>query len=763
MSTNKSIFGDVIVIGGGLAGVCAAIAAAREMKRNNQSSSVILIHDRPVLGGVSSSEIRVPPIGAGRNPWGFETGIISELMYEERKRNHNRWEMGTANSIWDIILWEKVKAESNLLLLLNTSVRKVTTKIIDQKKIVESISAVQLGNEHEYHISGKIFIDCSGDSVVGFESGAEIISGREAKTSYQESLALDVADDACMGSTLLFQAKDMGKPCPFIAPDYAVKYHDEKSLFYRPHSNFKNGYYWIEVGVPFKTIDQNEEIRDELIKHVLGVWDHLKNHCTNFGKEIENWALDWVGMIPGKRGSRRLKGDYVLNENDLRAMKLFDDRVGFGGHFFDLHTIGGILANDKPGNPVDIDPDLWDRCRLKPYPIPFSTLYSRNIDNLMMAGRNISTSHIANGSTRVMLTNALLGQAVGVASSICVSKNMSPRQVRNFEIQDLQQKLLRQGSTLHGIKNLDNQDQAKTAVITASNQLPLNLNPIENETSQWQTYRHSFENNLGCVIPISESEIKEISLWIESEEENATEMTISLFYLDCLWSIQNQNEKVFSVSKKILNHKQGYFTFECNAQVKPNKFYFLTVSCHSKKIFWRFRRNHPTGVFSVFQSPTSGFWKYLRHQRVEGFETFCLKISPTQYPFQPQNLVSGETRPFHFTNIYRASHDDRNHTWVKLDWQNKITMNEVIITFDTDLSLTNETMPEFYSSPQCVKDYSIEIFGDNGNLEHKVTIFDNYQRQRIHQLPNIKGKTLKLTVLKTNGGKEFGIYEIRVY
>lgn len=764
MAVQKSVSYDIVIIGGGLAGVCAAIAAIRELRQlKTDNARVVLINDRPVLGGVSSSEIRVPPIGAGRNPWGYEMGIISELLYEERSRNHNRWEMGTANSIWDIILWEKVKAEKNLDLFLNTTVRRVSTEVINGKKIVKNVTAFQLGNEMEYTFSGKQFIDCSGDSTVAFEAGAELITGREAKDQFKESLAIDQADDACMGSSLLFQAKNMGRPCPFKAPEYAAKYHTEKSLYFRPHQNFRNGYYWIEVGVPFKTIDQNEEIRDELIKHVLGVWDHLKNHCTLFGKEVENWALDWVGMIPGKRGSRRIVGDTIVTEHDLRAMRLFDDRVAFGGHFFDLHTIGGILANDKPGNPVDTDPDLWDRCRLKPYPLPLSALYSKNIDNLYMAGRNISTSHIANGSTRVMLTNALLGQAVGTAAAMSVVYSLSPRDIRNKKIEQVQQSLLRQGCTLHGIKNQDQNDLALQANVSASSECSLQLEPIENEYPNWLTYRHKMEFALGSVVPISSSKIEEIELWLESEDASDCEVSLSLFALEHIWDIQSEKNYIAKVTQKVKAGTKGFVSFKLNQTVEPNRFYFITTDPTKSNIFWRFRRNHPTGVFSVFQSPTSGFWKYLRHQRVEGFETFCLKISPVQYPFQPANVISGETRPFYNSNIWVSENIHKNPQSLKLTWPTEVKISQIELTFDTDLSLTNETMPEFYVSPLCVKNYEIYCIDKSNKPVRVISIEGNYQRKRIHTIEPIATKELELKIVATNGDSKARVYEIRVY
>lgn len=754
---------DVLVGGGGLAGVCAAIAAIRQLKILKKARPrVALINDRPVLGGVSSSEIRVPPIGAGRNPWGFETGIISELLYEERARNHNRWEMGTANSLWDIILWEAVKKEEGLELFLNTSIRSVESSEAEGKKNIDKIFAVQLGNETDYEFSATQFIDCTGDSTIAFEAGANMITGREPKEKYGESLANDIGDEACMGSSLLFQAKDMGKPCPFKAPDYAAKYHTENSLYFRPHQNFRNGYYWIEVGFPYKTIQQNEDIRDELLRHVMGVWDHLKNHCNLFGKQVENWALDWVGMVPGKRGSRRIEGDRVLIENDLRSARLFKDRVGFGGHFFDLHTIGGILAADKPGNPVDINPDLWDQCRLKPYPIPLSCLYSKNISNLLMAGRNISTSHVANGSTRVMLTNALLGQAVGTTAAFGVSKKISPSDCANQFIDDIQQSLLRQSCFLHGITNTDKNDLALKSIVESSSESVLNLDPIEYESKNPQAFRHKLENALGTVIPVSTNQINSIGLWIESEDKQEHTVEVAIYSLEHIWDIQNTTKLICTAKAIVPAGNKKPIQLVVNQKVEQNKFYFITLKPVKGELFWRFRRDHPTGVFSVWKSATSGFWKYYRHERVEGFETFCLNISPEQKPFSANQILSGETRPYQFTNIWASDPKQVGNPWLKLKWKTPLEFNRIEITFDTDLSFTNETMPEFTISKKCVKDYEIRVF-TSGIWQTIKKVKDNYQRQNILELPLTVASEVEIKILSTNGDASARIYEVRVY
>jgi len=488
---------DVVVVGGGLAGVCAAIAAARHGCRT------AIVQNRPVFGGNSSSEIRVHPLGAANSgAWARETGIIEELLMEERARNHDLFHNGLMNSIWDLILYEWVKKEQNLTAYLNTHVIGVEMASSDK---ISAVIGVQSGSERVYKLYASYFIDCTGDGTVGAAAGAEYRMGRESRYEFGESLAPEQADNMTQGTSLLFRAIDVGKPVQFTPPSWAEDYPTEESLYGRYHHNLGvspygikeyAGYWWIEVGVPFDTIDQNEEIRDELLRHLLGVWDHIKNHGDH---KAETMAIDWIGMVPGKRESRRLMGDYILTENDVRNRKLFYDRVAHGGWFIDIHTMGGILAKDKPPEPYlppAGNPDLADKVRIFPYSIPLRCLYSRNIENLFMAGRDISVTHVALGTTRDMLTCAVLGQATGTAAALCVKKSVTPRILANNlgMVKELQQTLLKDDCFIMDCPNQDPADLACRASVTASSSMPLILEPILGMVSFSNFSSHSKRN-----------------------------------------------------------------------------------------------------------------------------------------------------------------------------------------------------------------------------------------------------------------------------
>ncbi|WP_165748694.1 FAD-dependent oxidoreductase [Cellulophaga sp. Z1A5H] len=442
---------DVVVIGGGAAGICAAVSAARN------GSKTILVQDRPVLGGNASSEIRVHLNGVNHLKNGLperETGIIEELLLLNRFQNPQE-----SFTVWDHVLYDFVTREPNLELLLNTSAMRAEMK---DGKIASAI-CWQLTTEMEYTINGKIFIDCSGDGLLAATSGALYRTGREASSEFNEKYAPEQADGWQMGATVLLSSKDMGKPMPFSPPSFTLKYEAEKSHKGRKLKPFVEGFWWVELGSEDDIIADYEENRHKLMGYAYGVWDYVKNS----GKfpEAENYALDWVCSLPGKRESRRFMGDYILSEGDMLGNKQFDDAVAYGGWSLDEHNPGGIENLSEP-------PSYFHEKFAEVYQIPFRCLYSKNISNLLFAGRNISQTHIALSSSRIMATCALEGQAVGTAASICIKKGVLPRNITDSYINELQEQLLRDDAFIPKRPSNNPNDIAKKAsLIFASSTL----------------------------------------------------------------------------------------------------------------------------------------------------------------------------------------------------------------------------------------------------------------------------------------------------
>ncbi|MCK4590354.1 MAG: FAD-dependent oxidoreductase, partial [Candidatus Latescibacteria bacterium] len=294
------------------------------------------------------------------------------------------------------------------------------------------ITGWQLTTETYHKIEAEAFADCSGDGILAPLTGAEFRIGREAKSEYGESFAPEVADQKTMGMTCLFGARDTGNPQPFKPPSWAYDFSSDDDFPHRGHEHLGMGYWWIELGGEQDSIHDTEKIRDELLKIVFGIWDHLKNHGDH---GAETWILDWIQFLPGKRESRRYLGDHVLTQNDIESEGRFEDIVAYGGWTMDDHHPGGFWHK---GEPTIFHPAP------SPYGIPYQCLYSKNIANLMFAGRCASASHMAMSSTRVMGTGAVMGQAVGTAAAIAVKNGILPRKVGKRHIEELQQELLRE-------------------------------------------------------------------------------------------------------------------------------------------------------------------------------------------------------------------------------------------------------------------------------------------------------------------------------
>ena len=450
---------DLCIIGGGLTGLCAAVAAAREGIR------VVLMQDRPMLGGNASSEVRMWVRGA-HGLQNRETGIISELEQENIYLNPY-----LVYSEWDTVMWAKVKAEKNIELLLNCSCCDAETVENNGKSRLVSVTGWQLTTYTWHTVRAKYFADCSGDSVLATLSGAKWRVGREGHDEYKETIGPLIADRKTMGNSIMIQARETDAPVPYKAPDWAYKFERDEDFNYTPKGTTlklpdgsgsvadkkvtvqttltrshtpgtsKTNFWWIEMGGDRDSIHDAEEMRDELLKIAYGIWDHVKNYGDH---GAENWELEWVGFLPGKRESRRYIGAYVMNENDVVAGGRFDDIVAFGGWPMDDHNPAGFRSY------LDAAPASVLHPAPSPYGIPYRVLYTDDCENLFFAGRNISVTHAALSSTRVMATCALLGQAMGTAASICVNDGETPAGVYYHKLLKLQAKLQDAGCWLPG-------------------------------------------------------------------------------------------------------------------------------------------------------------------------------------------------------------------------------------------------------------------------------------------------------------------------
>ena len=399
-----------------MAGLCAAIASARN------GAKTVLIHDRPVLGGNASSEVRMWICGA-HGKHNKETGILEEIQLENLYRNS-----GGNYFVWDSVLWAHAAHQPGLTLLLNTTC--LDADMEDGR--ITKVRAWQMTSQTRLTVQAELFIDCSGDSILAAATGARHRIGREARSEFGEEIAPEVGDERTMGNSLLIQVHKADRPQPFTPPEWAYRFTSPEDLPHRIRGVHAANFWWMELGGHQDTISDAESIRDDLIRTAYGVWDYIKNRAPE-REQAENWRLHFVGSLPGKRENRRIVGDHILTQHDIENGGTFEDVVAYGGWSMDDHHPAGLLY---PGEPTVFHPAPT------PYGIPYRCLYSSELPNLMMAGRNISATHSALSSTRVMATCAVLGQAVGTAAGMCIRHGVTPRELGSRYLNDLQSKLM---------------------------------------------------------------------------------------------------------------------------------------------------------------------------------------------------------------------------------------------------------------------------------------------------------------------------------
>ena len=482
---------DIAVAGGGIAGICAAIAAAR------QGCTVALVQDRSVLGGNASSEVRMHIVGAtrhGKRPNLRETGIIEEILLENKYRNPEH-----SYGMFDTLLWEKVISEKNITLYLNTYIRAVKT---ENGRIV-SITGNQNTTEKEFEFSADMFIDCTGDGSVSAKAGASYMFGREAKSIFGEPNAVEKSDTVTMGNSIQFRSLDAGRPVPFERPEWAHDYSNAEWAKNMKWEEITSGYWWLEIGgTEWNCVSDAELTRDEMLKIIFGIWDYIKNHGDQKEKAA-NYYLDWVSFVPAKRESRRIKGDYVLTENDVLENRMFDDAIAYGGWHLDSHRPEGFYAfiNDTPAS--------GDRSVLFDgiYTIPYRCIYSADVPNLFLGGRIISASHRAFSSTRVMATCAVAAEAAGVAAALAVKYRTDASSV---DVKLLQQILLKNGCYIPNVKNEDKNDLARTAAVGCSsfeepckceNVINGISRPVGENSNMWQSAQNDKKPYIELKLP----------------------------------------------------------------------------------------------------------------------------------------------------------------------------------------------------------------------------------------------------------------------
>lgn len=744
----ETIKADLVIIGGGLAGTCCAITAARA------NVKVVLVQDRPVLGGNASSEVRLWVLGAtshmgNNNRWAREGGVIDEILLENAYRNPEGNPL-----LFDTILLEKIVLEPNITLLLNTAVYDIEKHNADTIKLVKAFCSQ---NSVSYILEAPLFCDASGDGIVGFLAGAAFRMGAESKDEFGELFAPSKEYGELLGHSIYFYSKDVGRKVKYTPPSFAIDVTKEVPRFksFNP-KDFGCRLWWIEYGGRLDTIHETENIKWQLWKVVYGVWDYIKN-SGNF-PEAENLTLEWVGHIPGKRESRRFEGDYIIKQQDVIEQTIFEDAVAFGGWSVDLHPADGVFS-DKSGC------NQWHSKGI--YGIPYRSLYSKNINNLFIAGRLISATHVAFGSTRVMATCAHGGQAIAIAASLCKKYNLTPKQIGQSKIKELQNELLKTGQHIPNLSLKDEDDLVQKATsIQSSSSLTLSQIPKSNS---WQMLKFS----TAQMLPVGKHQMPSISFWAKSQTTNNLQVQLRVSS-----KIGNHSPDIILESQDVaIAAGENEYSVSFNHNFTENQYAFVCFM-RNEAIELASSDKRISGIVSVYNAINPAVSNYGKQEPPEGlgveaFEFWCpqrrpngfniaMNITPALQAFNVNNLKNGVQRPVQSTNAWVADFEDKDAT-ITISWEAPQTIKKMVLFFDADydnplesvLMLNPETKMAFCADEVKVYDSANNLVSSvSGNyLSCKTIDFD--EAVTTHQL--------KIKVSNSTSNAPASLFEVRCY
>ncbi|HTF19292.1 MAG TPA: FAD-dependent oxidoreductase [Chryseolinea sp.] len=744
----KIISSDLVVVGGGLSGTCCAITAARA------GIKVTLVQDRPVLGGNSSSEVRLWVLGAtshmgNNNRWAREGGVIDEILVENMYRNPE----GNA-VIFDTVVLDKVVSEPNITLLLNTAVIEVEKSSAD---IVGSVKAFCSQNSVEYLLKAPLFCDASGDGVLGFLSGAAFRMGAESRGEFGEKFAPSQEYGELLGHSLYFYSKDTGKPVNFVPPSFALNDITQIPRYRKFNTReFGCNLWWIEYGGRLDTVHETETIKWELWRVIYGVWNHIKN--SGQFPEAQNLTLEWVGTIPGKRESRRFIGDYLLTQQDIVEQRTHSDAVAFGGWSIDLHPADGVFS-EKPGC------NQWHGKGI--YQIPYRSYYSKNIKNLFIAGRIISVTHVAFGSSRVMGTSAYGGQAVGMAAALCRELNVLPASLGTEKhMKRLQQKLMAAGQHIPGLALLDSDDLVRAATLSASSELRLS------ELQEGGLLK-VLDPAVAQMLPLPQGRVPQFT--VHAQSDRATTLDVELRICS---RVNTYTPDVLLKALSIpIAVGRNCVRLEFEAELTAAQYCFILFR-KNPDIKLHFTSKRVTGILSVYNQVNEAVSNYGKQEPpddigIDAFEFWCpqrrpagenvaIKISEPLTSFSVRNLINGVTRPTGQSNAWVADPTDASPA-VQVMWPIAESINTIVLKFDTDLDHPMETVlmghPENVM-PFCVRTYKIR--DDQGNVVHEER--NNYQTINTIRLEKpLRTQSLTIEVEHPSADVPAAIFEILCY
>lgn len=729
MNKNEIISCDLVVVGAGFAGICIAVAAARQGVR------VALINDRNVPGGNVSSEHRVSIGGAasGGSFYAREAGIADEIK-TTIFHNIDGFVYKNDYHLLDMTLLQFIINEKNIMYFPGTSIYDCECL----GGFIKKAFGFKTNTQQYFEFCAPYFCDSSGDGILGIKAGAEFRVGREGKYEFNESLAPENPDSHVMGSCILFSYKHENRPVPFKKPDFAYDFVNDGIIkfFDRAPSERRlpdrkgpyNSTWWIEYGGMEDTVTDSDDIDFELKKLIYSYWDYIKN-SGNY-PEAYDCSIEWIAPYASKRESRRFVGEYIMNQNDIEQARNFEDAVSIGGWCLDIHDVEGIYGSGQPSAYGDT-PSMYN--------IPYRIMYSKNIHNLFFGGRLVSCTHVALGSLRVNETLGAMGHAVGLAAALCKKYSCTPSEISKKHIKELQNALQKDGQFILDLK--EDCGLAQQAVITASSS-----KRFENANTK---YKISLSDGVTLTLPILDTKLNAVDIYIKNETKESVRCDYRIFG-----------------EHRIKDHHYGDMIYNSNIIINPEFEGFITFgfdicNCADNKVFLHIDCNDKLSVLCS-DNRITGAPCFDKNNRMltdcNEIRTICFKITDDKISRQyycSNNIVNGYSRPYRAADCWVS--ESKEDEWINLDFKEPVDITEIQLYFNGEFE--TDQFKGYIS--QLITDYEIVIKTDVGIIVKSVT--DNYLIKNRVAVSAKSVNEIRVNFKSNNGAPNFELFAIKVF
>jgi hypothetical protein len=642
-------------------------------------------------------------------------------------------------------------------------------------------------------------VDSTGDATVATYAGARTRYGREARAEFEESLAPLEADDSSLGSTITLQARRTDRPVPFHAPGWAIDYRGSGLTFDRTtpmvQGDVLAGFWWIEVNDPFHQIHDNQAIRHQLHRHVLGLWDYLKNR-SDHREELTNFHLEWVGQVPGKRESRRVVGDVTVTQHDVVSSRSWPDEIGTAGWWIDLHVKGGVASPDAPAERENVDRFYRGLARVAPFSVPLRACYSADVPNLWVTGRCISATHVGLGPMRVQQTLGQIGQSVGTAAALALGSRQLPRQFAQDpdRVRDLQQRILLDGVRLLHTRAEDREDLAPRARVSG----PSASLTFPTEPTSWVDVG---EGRAQVIPEMGTGQDRTVSLLLRNPTAGDHRVRVFAEELETIWDrdaaeidhaakdtvrvrdlgdvlVPARAEEQFSLTwpQPPVGRPVRLAAYPADPPADPA----VTPSAGAgySPVQWAASEGTaPTGTLSATLVVAPG-GPEPRNARLDSFApeeieipayrlwrqrrrlTQVLHLEPPARPYESANVTNGWAFPGHGANLWISP--PHLPATVELSWPRPVHIGRVHLALDTDLDTGTDHRDGLSRAPESVRELEIRAHTPQG-WRTVGTLQDVYHRRHVLAFPIVEADALQVIVTATNGDPHARVYEIRVY